>query len=143
MILGTIELQPERNNVEAARAFVARYADRLAGADRTWRDDALLAVSELATNAILHARTAFRVEIQLSDAAVRVAVVDGDDRRPARRPLTMDAITGRGMHLVDAVTRRWGVEPRSPGKAVWFELPIPDAGVGRLDGDPGLEASFA
>ena len=125
MILGTIELQPERDNVTAARAFVARLARRHVGCDPVWCDDALLAVSELVTNAVVHARTAFQVEVRLVADAVRVTVSDGDDRTPARRPLTLDATNGRGMHLVDAVTHRWGVERRSRGKAVWFELPLP------------------
>ncbi|MDQ6838648.1 MAG: ATP-binding protein, partial [Actinomycetota bacterium] len=66
--------------------------------------DALLLVSELATNAVLHAHTPYTVTVSIvAPARVRVAVTDDDPRPPiADLPSTDHGTCGRGMHVVQA-----------------------------------------
>jgi anti-sigma regulatory factor (Ser/Thr protein kinase) len=85
-------------------------------------NDAELLVSELVTNAVLHARSATRVTIERHGSRLRVSVYDTSPTRPRMRELGPEAVTGRGLLLVDRIARRWGVEPHEPGKAVWFEV---------------------
>jgi anti-sigma regulatory factor (Ser/Thr protein kinase) len=104
-----------------ARHFVVA-ALRERGWDEGLVDAAALAVTELATNAVLHARSPFTVTVGASAEGVRIEVHDTDPvaPQPARRgPLAED---GRGLCLVDSVARRWGIEPEASGKVVWVEL---------------------
>lgn len=80
-------------------------------------------VSEVVTNAVLHARTAFTVAVSRVGDAVRVSVSDGSPAIPQQRTYGPDATTGRGMRLVATLALRWGVEKDTGGgKAVWFEV---------------------
>ena len=108
-------------SVPEARRYVRSELARL-GADAA-ADDALSLVSELATNAVLHAHTDFTVSVQRHDAAVRVCVQDGSPVSPRARSYDLDATTGRGMRLVLAMAQSWGVDLEPRGKVVWFELP--------------------
>lgn len=86
-------------------------------------DTALLLVSELVTNAVLHAKTAIGLTVAQRAGTVRVSVADDSPEGPVRRAATLDSFGGRGMTLIDTLATRWGVE-RHPGdgKTVWFEL---------------------
>lgn len=86
-----------------------------------------LLVSELVTNAVVHALGEPEIGVQLSERAIRVEVADDTPALPHRR--TPDALRpgGRGLLLLDRVASRWGVDPRPGGKVVWFEL---DRGAG-------------
>ena len=98
--------------------------ERLRGAvDDDVADTAMLLTSELVTNVIVHARTPMRLDLDLRVGCVRVAVVDDAPRTPAIRRAHDARLTGRGMNLVEALARQWGVDPAPPGKKVWFELP--------------------
>lgn len=117
----SIELLPEPRAAGAARRFVF---ERLHGAvcDDV-ADTAMLLTSELVTNVIVHAKTPMRLDLDVCDDSVRVAVVDDAPRTPSIRRAHEARLTGRGMNLVDSLARQWGVEPVPPGKKVWFELP--------------------
>lgn len=116
----SIELPPEPRAAGAARHFVL---DRLRGAvAEDVAETAVLLTSELVTNVVVHARTPMRLDVAVCDDAVRVAVVDDAPRTPALRRAHEARLTGRGMNLVDALARQWGVDPVPPGKKVWFEL---------------------
>ena len=52
------------------------------------------------------------------------AGVEDADREPLPRPASNDAVHGRGLHIIDALGRDWGVERLSGGKVVWAELPL-------------------
>jgi anti-sigma regulatory factor (Ser/Thr protein kinase) len=93
--------------------------------------DATLVVSELATNALVHASSPFRISIARLASAVRIAVHDASAVAPLRRSAPPDATGGRGMTLVAAVAQRWGTEAVAGdacgsggggGKVVWAEL---------------------
>jgi anti-sigma regulatory factor (Ser/Thr protein kinase) len=119
-----LTLPPELRSIRAARAFVAQ---RCAAARLTddQRDDALLLTSELVTNAILHGRSEVCVEVQERGQLLRVSVFDENSRHPQPVDEDPDALDGRGLALVEALARSWGVEDRRLGKAVWFELARP------------------
>ncbi|MFI9820571.1 SpoIIE family protein phosphatase [Streptomyces sp. NPDC052013] len=97
-------------------------------------DTAELLVSELVTNAVLHARTDVEVSARVDDGTVRVGV---RDQRPDRGLLPQEcpayAGTGQGLALVEEMASRYGVESGEGGKTVWFEL-APDGSPSRADG---------
>ena len=111
---------PEAASVPAARRFVRSLLEQT-GSEQ-WTDEAQLAVSELATNAVLHAHTAFEVTVQAGPGGVHVQVWDDDPVPPARRSSGTDATTGRGLELVEAVATEYGVQVVGPSKVVWFCL---------------------
>lgn len=79
-------------------------------------------VSELVTNAILHARTEFSVKVTQNHTRIRVDVSDESSEIPAARPYDISEVTGRGLHIVEALTERWGFFRFPGGKTVWFEM---------------------
>ena len=79
-----------------------------------------LAASELAANAVLHARTPFRLLIKPQHASVWIAV---EDRAPLRDRREVVGRSPHGLGLVAALALRWGITPRRTGKIVWAELP--------------------
>ena len=85
-------------------------------------DDAVLCVSELVTNAVHAGCTSLRVELSFKDDGVRVGVVDDAPGRPALRSAGASERSGRGLRLVEAVSRRWGVDVVERGKLVWAEF---------------------
>ncbi|GAA2459966.1 SpoIIE family protein phosphatase [Streptomyces macrosporus] len=126
---------PQRpESVAAARRFV-RAA--LAGAASDVVDTSRLLVSELVTNAVLHARTRVEVSVRVLDDRIRVQV---SDHRPSLRLVPHEcppyAGTGWGLALVARLASRHGVDADEERKTVWFEL--------RPDGPPspsGWEAT--
>ncbi|THA26676.1 PAS sensor protein [Streptomyces sp. RKND-216] len=121
-----------------ARRFTARTLRSWGLADEA--DVALLVVSELVTNALLHTQGAARLDLMLSGDRLRVAVTDSSPRAPAK-PVIVDweATGGRGILLVEAVSTAWGSVPVGGGKQVWAEVPVPprEPGEGdRLAGPP-------
>ena len=120
VLVTSLQLPPDHAAAARARRFVS---DTLRG----WGcDDAIpdaqLLVSELVTNAVLHARSATRVTVERSSTTVRVSVDDDSSTQPRLRELGPEAVTGRGLLLVDRIAQRWGVDPRADGKCVWFEV---------------------
>jgi hypothetical protein len=85
-------------------------------------DDAALVVTELATNAVLHARSGFTVVVSQAPDRVRIAVRDASPVPPAGQPASAVACSGRGLAMVAAVASRWSCEPLGFGKVVWAEL---------------------
>ena len=86
-------------------------------------DAAALVASELATNAVVHANTAFEVRIPEHAEAFRVEVVnDAPEMIVALREPAAES--GRGLHIVDALAQSWGTEVTDDQKIVWFELPL-------------------
>jgi anti-sigma regulatory factor (Ser/Thr protein kinase) len=111
--------EPYPVEVSAARRFVAGTLER-------WHiraDEVALLVSELATNAVLHARSDFEVSVCRLPSGVRVEVFDRNTRLPTPAIVPADAYSGRGLLLVQTLASAWGVESRSDeGKIIWFEV---------------------
>ncbi|MEU8262103.1 SpoIIE family protein phosphatase [Micromonospora sp. NPDC048999] len=89
---------------------------------------AVLCTSELTTNALLHAGTAARVEIDLSAERLLVSVADSGTRGQVTRAQT-DPLSsrGRGLGLIEELSDAWGTDPTVRGSTVWFEILIPPA----------------
>lgn len=119
-----LTLPAELRSIRAARLFVAERCVAARLTDEQC-DDALLLTSELVTNAILHGRSEVCVEVQERGRLMRISVFDENSRHPQPVAEDPDALDGRGLALVDALARSWGVEDRRLGKAVWFELARP------------------
>lgn len=126
-------------SVGAARRF-------LEASLRKWGADALewlatTVISELTTNAVLHARTPFTVRIDYADGVLRVEVTDGSPRPPVPHHYGVEATTGRGIALVQMLSRAWGFVPDGAGKTVWCELVAdPASPDDLLDSDALIEA---
>ncbi|WP_345712198.1 ATP-binding SpoIIE family protein phosphatase, partial [Kineococcus glutinatus] len=109
-------------SVAAARRFVTDVLQAWA-AERV-ADEAEVLTSELVTNAVLHTTEGVDlVVLRLADA-VRVEIADSSVRMPVLREVDEEAVSGRGLHIVDLLARSWGVEPTEHGKRVFFELAV-------------------
>jgi hypothetical protein len=91
-------------------------------------DDVLLVVSELVTNACLHAGGPTSLLLRGSAAVVRVEVHDTSTQRPRpRTPHDLAGPGGHGLYVIERLARRWGVTPHEDGsgKCVWAEILAP------------------
>jgi two-component sensor histidine kinase len=105
----------------AARRFVRDVLNRWRVGER--EEPVLLCTDELVTNAIVHVASSIEVVVLRSaDGMIRVEVHDESSRPPLRRLASIDAESGRGLQLVEALSSRWGVASAPTGKAVWFEV---------------------
>ena len=103
-----------------ARRFVLTALD--AFGVRGLDEVAELLTSEVVTNAVVHAHSGVRVSVEGIPGGARISVADSNPLIPALRRPVHEAEHGRGLHLVDALAARWGVDPAGEGKAIWFEL---------------------
>ncbi len=86
-------------------------------------DDAVLLISEMVTNAFIHARSACVIDLELSPAGtLRLAVTDRSPRPPVPRTADTSDERGRGLEIVASLADRWGVDQLSGGKQVWSEM---------------------
>jgi len=106
--------------VKQARQFVSSALGELGIASAA--DDAALVVSELVTNAVVHAGTDITVRVVSHGDNARIEIADLSPEMPGLRIPTAGARTGRGLLLVEHFTKRWGVERTSSGKTVWFDI---------------------
>lgn len=129
-----LSLPGEPASVPAARRAVAAQLRRWGLAAIV--DTVSLAVSELVTNAVLHAQGGLQVTLSRVPEGARLEVGDGSARAPQQRRPTELSGTGRGLQLVDMLALDWGVELASgTGKVVWAVFaPVDDsrADPGRL-----------
>ena len=85
-------------------------------------DDAVLCVSELVTNAVEAGCTSVTLRVDADDESVRVSLVDDAPGRPEPRASGPQDLRGRGLKIIGALSRAWGVDPVGSGKEVWVEL---------------------
>jgi anti-sigma regulatory factor (Ser/Thr protein kinase) len=108
--------EPRVESVADARRFVSREIGALV--DVTV---ATVLTSEIAANAVLHARTSFRVRVLGGSEAVRIEIVDHEpDLLLTRREPSENG--GHGLYIVNKLADDWGVESRRDEKVVWFEV---------------------
>lgn len=121
MLEACIDVDPDPAQVAAVRAWVRTTLTEWELAELA--DAATLIASELATNAVLHARTPYRVTVGTTDTAgVRVEVFDDNPRPPVRAADDDGATSGRGLQVLVAVASSWGTASDGTGKTVWAEI---------------------
>lgn len=113
-------LPPEPTTVGRARLAVRKALDSVA--DPRLVDAAEIAVSELVTNAVMHACTVVDLRIIAEAEGLRVEIEDGSAQLPVRRTRTDVTGTGRGLLIVEEHVDRWDAVRTERGKVVWFEL---------------------
>ena len=123
-----IMLDDDPRAAGVARRFLR---DFLAGAEVSEELSAIaeLCLSELVTNAIVHAGSRCELRATL-DSTLTVSVRDrggpGDDAAPDADPDPL-RVHGRGLKLVEALSDRWGSEHDVVGTSVWFSLALEPA----------------
>ena len=113
-------LPAEPASAGRARRYVCDALQRLRYDAVT--DVAELLVTELVTNALLHARSDVRIRVVVDGDRVRVEVADRSRAPVVLRRFSEVSTTGRGLALVDALAAQWGSNVDADGKIVWFEL---------------------
>jgi anti-sigma regulatory factor (Ser/Thr protein kinase) len=116
----TLDLPPEPKSATRARSLTRDYLQSSCPPEAI--EVAALLVTELVTNAVLHARTPIVVVVDASPGVVFLAVNDGSGVEPITRDYSVGAATGRGIKLVRELSTRWGVERSDAGKRVWCEI---------------------
>ena len=107
----------------AARRFVTQALAGWDDHEGDLTDTVTLLVSELVTNAVLHAGSDVEVMVRLTATAARIEVTDASAEPIAPRDATTEEASGRGLALVGSLAQRWGVRPAAGGgKTVWFEV---------------------
>ncbi|MEO5651984.1 MAG: ATP-binding protein [Marmoricola sp.] len=141
--MSTEETQPvvcrlpaQATSASEARGLVRRLLHD-AGRDDLG-DPAELLVSEMVTNALLHAGTPVDLRLSYEDGTLLAQVGDGTPHLPSMRRYGSRAGTGRGLRLLDQMADEWGVTARTGGKTVWFRLSVADKGIDSpADSGPG------
>jgi anti-sigma regulatory factor (Ser/Thr protein kinase) len=118
--------EAHEESVGQARRFVSVLISDL---PEELRDAANLMVSELATNALVHASSGFDVDVDRTEAAVRISVTDQGSGRPERQSPNSSEPHGRGLQIVEALSDDWGTSSSAEtGKTVWFQISLRRAG---------------
>ncbi|MER5809685.1 SpoIIE family protein phosphatase [Streptomyces sp. NPDC002033] len=116
------QAEPER--IAGARRQVRELLHDWADPDQV--DSAVLMVSEMVTNVLVHtdgdALLVAEAVGELGARRLRVEVADGSDEPPHKRQPGEMASSGRGVLLMEMLADTWGVDPRGAGKSIWFEL---------------------
>lgn len=128
-----LTLPPEPHAAGRARSWVRQALTEMSRPDLV--DSAVLGVSELVTNALLHVRSEIALRIRVNSDGLRVEVYDdsphlfaGAPNLPGDSRPTNPSTVGRGLLIVASVSQDWGVDYEDKRKCVWFR---PTAVVGR------------
>ena len=116
------ETRPPVDAVPFARDQLARVLTDDWGIGTEAGEPALLVATELLTNAVEHARAPITLTVGLAAECVRVEVHDAAADPPEQQPHDIWAPRGRGLQLVDGLSRRWGWSPDADGKTVWADV---------------------
>jgi hypothetical protein len=120
--LATIRLPPLESSIARSGALVASLTDHLPD---DARNAAVLVVSELAANAVLHARTEFEVFATADDESIEVVVSDGCGW--AARGSGVPTCIGDGLLTVGLLSTCWSTRlDGRGGKQVWVRLQVDD-----------------
>jgi DNA-binding NarL/FixJ family response regulator len=115
--------EQDAQSPRAARRFVSQALTGWDDDEGDLTDTVTLLVSELVTNAVLHAGSEVEVSVRLTPTAARIEVTDASGDAIVPRDATSEEDSGRGLALVGSLAQRWGVRPApGGGKTVWFEV---------------------
>jgi two-component sensor histidine kinase len=119
---------PDPRHVGDARRFVT---ERLVATDLEHLVDTVgLIVSELATNAVRHAHSPFRVSLARDQDQLLLVVHDESSAPALQGEDEPSAVGGRGLQLVSTLSHEWGVTPHARGgKSVWARIDIVETEV--------------
>ena len=106
-----------------ARRFVS---DALGDVPDQASESIILVASELATNAVRHAGSAFEIRIEQLPDRIHIEVEDDGGGQPVVRSPGPYDTSGRGLQIVEELADEWGVIPRegTEGKIVWATIPL-------------------
>jgi serine phosphatase RsbU (regulator of sigma subunit)/anti-sigma regulatory factor (Ser/Thr protein kinase) len=132
-------LSPKPTSVRRARALVKIQLDLWDLADLAYATELL--VSELVTNALAYSSGEVSLRLIL-DRALVCEVFDDAAAMPKLRMADDSDENGRGLHVVSQLAQRWGTRRTPAGKAVWFELALPEGRSvpGTADGEAATPA---
>ncbi|MEX2619164.1 MAG: SpoIIE family protein phosphatase [Egibacteraceae bacterium] len=135
--VATLSLTGEAAVTQDARDLVAEVLAE-AGLGRLVGDASML-VTELVTNALLHGAPPAELRVRMDRrGTARLEVSDASPAMPLRTRRNDEAMTGRGLSVVDALSARWGVRLVPPGKIVWAELRTGTTGQAQATDPEGL-----
>jgi anti-sigma regulatory factor (Ser/Thr protein kinase) len=125
---------PDVNSIPAARRFVLAAIGSFTAEQR---DAVSVMVSELAMNAVEHARTRFQVTVEIINGSLLVEVTDSGSGTAAAQPLPdATSLRGRGLFIVDRLSDAWGTSSSvGAAKSVWFTITL-DAEAGSAARQP-------
>jgi CheY-like chemotaxis protein/anti-sigma regulatory factor (Ser/Thr protein kinase) len=114
-------LPPDGRSAGEARRLIRRTLEGWCADDQL--DDIALCVSELVTNAVVHAGSGPRVLVHVRPGAIHVEISDDSEVLPTVRAAGPDDTSGRGVSILGALSDQWGSRRRSGGgKTVWFDI---------------------
>ncbi len=116
-----LALFPDPQSAGEARRALALYCRDKRVPDQL-AEGGILAISELVTNAVIHARTPALVLAEYDGANLTLAVADGADELPEALPPDNERIYGRGVAIVEDLGATWGIRRTYLGKVVWVNL---------------------
>jgi anti-sigma regulatory factor (Ser/Thr protein kinase) len=122
-----VELPATRAAPRLGREFIRSTLDDWGLAPLV--DTATLLVSEVVTNAVVHANSGSTLCVERTPAAVRVTVTDRGDGVAERAAARRGMAGGHGLALLDTLARRWGARRVDGGHEVWFDLGVPSVGA--------------
>ena len=124
-VMAEHEVMPEAAAVAGARKFLRRTLDNW-DVDEETADTAVLCLSELVTNAVIHSHAGCLVRVRLDQGVLRTTVRDHGTAGAASEVQLEDPLRvhGRGLLVVEALATRWGYELDTEGTTVWFELAV-------------------
>jgi len=136
----------DEKSVAQARAFAREMLETWDAGDLA--DSVVLLVSELVTNAVVHAGTTARLELRLDPQSVRVEVEDLHPKRALPMVVdqpTAEAENGRGLLITFSLASAWGVDYTSASKRVWlrFDRPADQLAAPRWSPRPGDRQTHA
>jgi anti-sigma regulatory factor (Ser/Thr protein kinase) len=112
--------ESSKDSIGAARRFVAQ---NLRGAPVEVLESVAVMVSELSTNALIHACSAFDVLVERTESSVVVAITDWGYGSPELHSPESTEPHGRGLRIVEALSDEWGTLSNSEeAKTIWFRL---------------------
>jgi anti-sigma regulatory factor (Ser/Thr protein kinase) len=132
-----IDLPRDPASVAAARRFIEARVSAWSFPRRA-AEQLVLIGSELVTNAVLHARTDLTLTLELDDGRARLSVKDRSQAPATLRHYRTDALTGRGLGVVAALSDSWGISAAADGKVVWAEVAAADDAGGGAPRPPEL-----
>jgi anti-sigma regulatory factor (Ser/Thr protein kinase) len=116
-----LALFPDPQSAGEARQALEAYCDQKRVPEQL-REVGVLAISELVTNAVIHAGTPALVLAEYDGVNLTLAVADGADALPMVLPPDSERDQGRGVAIVEELGATWGIRRTFLGKVVWVNL---------------------